>query len=77
MTDLIKKNDKFVRVEAMDLISAKMKAFKKEKSNISSKVVRPMTLKELNKRIDQSLLDSENGKLAENNDLTTEIREWI
>ncbi|HEY3372316.1 MAG TPA: hypothetical protein VGK10_15785 [Prolixibacteraceae bacterium] len=53
-----------------------MKAFKKEKSYISSKVLRPMTQKELNKRIDQSLLDSENGKLTENNDLAKEILDW-
>jgi len=36
----------------------------------------PITLEEFNKRIDQSLLDSQNDRLTENTDLTTEIQGW-
>lgn len=76
MKDLIKKIGKFVSIEAKDIILAKMKPLKKEKNNISGKAVRPMTLNELSKRIDQSMLDSENDRLTDNNNLTAEIREW-
>jgi len=36
----------------------------------------PMTIAEFNKRIDQSLADSENGKLTTSEDLIAEIEEW-
>ena len=38
--------------------------------------MRPMILKEFNKRIDQSMHDSENNRLTENNDLSKEIEHW-
>ena len=37
---------------------------------------RPMTLEEFNKRIDQSLLDSKNGNLIDNEELIKEIENW-
>jgi len=67
----------FLKIQSEEVIVRMEKALKRETKNISGAVVRPMTLKELNKRIDESMLDSENGKLTENNDLSTEIREWI
>jgi pseudouridine-5'-phosphate glycosidase len=67
----------FLKIQSEEVIDRMEKALKREKKNISGTVVKPMTLKELNKRVDQSLLDSENDKLTENNDLTNEIQEWV
>ena len=67
----------FLKIQSEEVVARMEKALKEEKKNISGINMRPMTQKELNQRIDQSLLDSENGKLTENNDLTKEIREWI
>lgn len=36
----------------------------------------PMSLSELNKRIDSSIEDSNNGKLTKSSDLIEEITEW-
>ncbi|HET6559439.1 MAG TPA: hypothetical protein VFG54_19100 [Prolixibacteraceae bacterium] len=52
------------------------KALKQEKKSIKGTAVRPMTQKELNKRIDQSMLDSKNDRLTDNNDLSKEIEHW-
>ena len=67
----------FLKIQSEEVVARMEKALKEEKKNIRGINMRPMTQKELNQRIDQSLLDSENGKLTENNDLTKEIREWI
>lgn len=67
----------FLKIQSEEVIARMEKTLKEEKKNIRGIKMRPMTQKELNNRIDQSLLDSENGKLTENNDLTKEIREWI
>ena len=67
----------FLKIQSEEVVARMEKALKEEKKNIRGINMRPMTQKELNQRIDQSLLDSENGLLTENNDLTKEIREWI
>lgn len=36
----------------------------------------PMSVEELNQRIDKSMKDSENGKLTKSSDLITEIQGW-
>jgi hypothetical protein len=50
---------------------------KKERAKFSETGFSPMTIDELNKRTDKSLLDASNGRLIENRDLAKEIKEWI
>lgn len=38
--------------------------------------VQPMTIHELNRRINKSMEDSKNGNLTESNDLISEIKKW-
>jgi hypothetical protein len=38
--------------------------------------LKPFSLKELNKRIDQSLEDSKSNNITESNDLLSEIKQW-
>ena len=40
------------------------------------KEFQPMSLEELNSRIDKSLEDSKNGRLTKSNDLISEIEKW-
>lgn len=49
---------------------------KKEKRRSLEKGFQPMTLDEFNKRIDQSMIDSKNGNLIDNDDLIAEIEKW-
>lgn len=67
----------FLKIQSEEVVIRLEEALKREKNSISEKVLRPMAMEQFNKRVDQSLLDSENGKLTENTDLTTEIRGWI
>ncbi len=66
----------FLKIQSEEVVVRLEKALLKEKKNSLDNIHQPMKLEELNKRIDQSMLDSENGKLTDNNELTTEIQNW-
>jgi len=66
----------FLKIQSEEVVVRLEKALLKEKKNSLDNIYQPMKLEELNKRIDQSMLDSENGKLTDNNELTTEIQNW-
>ncbi len=63
----------FLNLQSEELINRLEKLVKSEKKLQHST---PFTLEELNKRIDQSLQDSKDGKLTEVNNLISEIEEW-
>lgn len=46
------------------------------KGKVSGKGIKPMSVDELNNRIDQSLSDSKNNRLTGTNDLISEIEGW-
>lgn len=66
----------FLKIKNEDIVVRFERLLKQEKNNLSRKNIKPMTIKELNKRINQSLADSENNKLTEINDLVDEIQKW-
>ena len=66
----------FLKIQSEDVIIRLEKLLEKEKVRMTVSDFSPMTPEEFNKRIDQSLLDSQNDRLTENNDLTTEIQGW-
>jgi hypothetical protein len=66
----------FLKIQSEEVVVRLEKALLKEKKNNLGKIAQPITLEELNKRIDQSMLDSENGKLTDNNELATEMQNW-
>ena len=49
---------------------------RKDKKKSLEKDFHAMTLEEFNNRIDQSMLDSKNGNLIDNDDLIAEIEKW-
>ena len=64
----------FLKLESEKAINLFEKLLKKE-STVNSDY-RPITIQELQNRIDQSNNDSENGKLTSSNDLISEIERW-
>jgi hypothetical protein len=66
----------FLKIQNEKVISRLEKLLEKEKEKIAVNDFTPMNLDELNQRMDKSLLDSRNGRLTRNDDLTTEIKKW-
>ena len=59
----------FLSIQSEEVISRLEKYLKKEKITMEEKAFQPMTIEELNRRIDQSEQDSINGRLIESKDL--------
>lgn len=66
----------FLSIQSEEVISRLEKYLKKEKISKEEKDFKPMTIAELNRRIDQSEQDSINGRLKESKDLLKEIKKW-
>ena len=64
----------FLKLESEKAISHLEKLLQKETQKNSE--LKPMTMKEFQKRIDKSREDSQNGKLTENSKLISEIEKW-
>ena len=66
----------FLSIQNEEIVSRFEKYLKKEKISMEEKVFKPMSIAELNRRIDQSEQDSINGRLIESKDLIKEIEKW-
>lgn len=66
----------FLSIQNEEVISRLEKYLKKEKISMEEKAFKPMTIEELNRRIDQSEQDSINGRLTESKDLLKKIKKW-
>ncbi len=66
----------FLSIQNEEVVSRFEKYLKKEKISMEEKVFKPMSIAELNRRIDQSEQDSINGRLIESKDLIKEIEKW-
>ncbi|WP_396188503.1 hypothetical protein [Flavobacterium sp.] len=64
----------FLKLESEKAISHLEKLLQKE--TIEDTVIKPMTIKQYQKRIDKSIKDSENGRLTESSQLMSEIEKW-
>lgn len=64
----------FIKLESEEAISYYEKLLQKETQNNTE--LKPMTMKEFQKRIDQSTEDSQNRRLTENSKLISEIEKW-
>jgi hypothetical protein len=65
----------FLKIQNEDLISRLEKLLHSNKAKEET-AFEPMTLDELNARIDKSINDSKNNKLTSSNDLLDEIEKW-
>lgn len=66
----------FLSIESEEIIYRLEKQLKKEKQTHIDKEFSPMTMKEFESRIDQSMEDSKNGRVIEANQLLEEIKKW-
>lgn len=73
-TRKIKFIQEFLKLQQEDVISQLEKILRKERNSKKVQAFEPMTSEELNKRIDQSLDDSKNGRLIEVHKLLSEVK---
>jgi hypothetical protein len=66
----------FLKLQSDEAISKLEKLLRKEKKLWDNRKIEPMSVQEMNRRIDKSMEDSKNGKLTEANDLLAEIESW-
>lgn len=66
----------FLSIQSEEVVSRLEKYLEKEKISMEEKIFKPMTIEELNRRIDQSEQDSINGRLTESKDLLKKIKKW-
>ncbi|MGY8911549.1 MAG: hypothetical protein ACKVIG_17050 [Flavobacteriales bacterium] len=66
----------FLKLQSDEAISKLEKILRKERNHFDNRKIEPMSVQELNMRIDKSMEDSKNGRLTEANDLLAEIKEW-
>ncbi|AOW08513.1 hypothetical protein [Flavobacterium gilvum] len=66
----------FLSIQNEEIVARLENFLKKEKKNYADKEFRPMTIEELNRRINRSEQDSINGRLTEMNDFLAEIEKW-
>ncbi|WP_310991041.1 hypothetical protein [Aequorivita marina] len=66
----------FLKLQSDEAISKLEEILRKEKQQLNDRKIEPMSVHELNRRIDKSMEDSKNGRLTEANDLLAEIEEW-
>lgn len=64
----------FLQLQSEEVIAQFEKLLQKETQTNSE--LKPITMKEFQKRIDQSTEDSKNGRMTENSKLISEIEEW-
>lgn len=66
----------FLRVQNEDIISGLEAFLKKRKTELFESNLKPMSLKQFNKEIDQALEDSKNGRVISVVDLKAKVQKW-
>ena len=66
----------FLKIQSEDVISRIEKILRKENKISENEDFKPMTIEEFNYRIDQSMEDSNNGRLIEASELKAKIDKW-
>lgn len=66
----------FLKVQSEQTISHLEKMLQKEIKASGSEVFQPMSIEEFNERIDQSMDDSQNGRLIEAGKLKAKMKKW-
>ena len=66
----------FLKVQSEEVISRLDKILHNENKYTEQEDLKPMTVQEFNHQIDESMNDSENGRLIKANDLKSDIEKW-
>ncbi len=65
----------FLKIQNEELLTLMEKLLHSTKRDAENEL-QPMSVEELNERINSSMEDSKNGKLTKSSDLITEIQKW-
>jgi len=66
----------FLRLQNEEIINGLEKMLHKRKAELLDKEMKPMSMQQFNKEIDQALDDSENGRLTKASDLKAKVQKW-
>jgi len=66
----------FLRLQNEEIINALEKMLHKRKAELLEKEMKPMSMQQFNKEIDQALDDSKNGRLTKASDLKSRVQKW-
>lgn len=66
----------FLSIQSEEIITRLENFLKKEKKVNNDNEFSPMTMEEFQRRIDQSMDDSKNGRVIEAKDLLEEVKKW-
>jgi hypothetical protein len=66
----------FLAVQSEEIVIQLERLLKKELKENKARTFSPMSVDELNKRLDTSLLDAKEGRIIENSLLQKEIQTW-
>jgi hypothetical protein len=66
----------FLKLQSEEVISQLEKILRKETKTSFDEELKPMSVQELNDRIDKSMEDSKNGRLIKASDLKAKIDKW-
>lgn len=66
----------FLKLQNDELITRLENLLRSNKSSTQNNDLKPMTIAELNRRIDKSMQDSENNRLTSSSELIAEIENW-
>jgi len=66
----------FLKIQSEDVVSRLEEILRNENKILEEEKIKPMTIDELNSRIDQSMEDSKNGRLMEDSEFKAKIDQW-
>lgn len=66
----------FLRLQNEDIISGLELLMRKRKAELIEENLKPMSIDQYNKEIDQAMEDSKNGRMIEAADLKAKIQKW-
>ena len=66
----------FLRLQNEEIVAGLEKFLRKRKAELIEKGMKPMTMAEFNKALDQSLEDSKNDKVITASNLKSKIKKW-
>ena len=66
----------FLRLQSEEVVSGLENLLRKKKTELLEENMKPMSLQQFNKEIDQALEDSEKGRLTKASDLKEKMKKW-
>lgn len=66
----------FLRLQSEEVVSGLENLLRKKRTELLEENMKPMSLQQFNKEIDQAIEDSEKGRLTKASDLKEKMKKW-